>query len=167
VRPRECHPSFPWLKQSKRIISATTQPKIMAAGKKYRNAGIPIRNITVLMTATMAPAMPPPPDIFDTFICGVGSLFLILHLPTPRYHRLRRRVSVAESLKVQRQIRSRHQGATERPADTDGRYTAQAGTEGQARAEESRHPFRCHESPIRRAGDTAFERSPVLILAGP
>jgi hypothetical protein len=72
----------------------------MAAGKKYRNAGIPIRNITVLMTATMAPAMPPPPDIFDTFICGVGSPFLILRPPTPRYHRLRNHGLVAESLKV-------------------------------------------------------------------
>jgi hypothetical protein len=52
----------------------------MAAGKKYRKTGIPTRNMTMLMTANIAPAMPPPPGIFDTLICGFESSSLILHL---------------------------------------------------------------------------------------
>src|SRR5437870_7180313 len=68
------------------MINATPQPKTIAAGKKYRNAGTPMRNIRVLMTATMAPAMPPPPDIFDTLICGIEAPSLIQHLLTLNYH---------------------------------------------------------------------------------
>ena len=45
-----------------------------------------MRNISVLMMATMAPAMPPPPGIFETLICGFGVLSFTLHLLTLSYH---------------------------------------------------------------------------------
>jgi len=45
-----------------------------------------MRNITVLITANSAPAKPPPPGIFETFICGFGAPSLIPHFPTLGYH---------------------------------------------------------------------------------
>jgi hypothetical protein len=48
---------------------------------------MPMRNITVLMTANMAPAMPPPPRIFDTLICGFEASSLMLHLLLLGYHK--------------------------------------------------------------------------------
>ena len=68
------------------MIIATPHPKTMAAGRKYRNAGMPIRNITVQMMANSVPATPVPPGIFDTLICGVGVLSRIMHPLTTDYH---------------------------------------------------------------------------------
>lgn len=47
-----------------------------------------MRNVNVLMTANMAPAKPPPPEIFDTFIWGPESFLLMPHLLTQSYHKL-------------------------------------------------------------------------------
>jgi hypothetical protein len=55
----------------------------------YRSTGIPVRKITVLPTAKIAPAMPPPTVIFDMLICGRALSSCILHLLTLRYHNLR------------------------------------------------------------------------------
>jgi hypothetical protein len=57
----------------------------MAAGRKNRSAGMPMRNIRMLMTANRAPAKPPPPGIFDTLIWGLGVPSPILHLLIPGY----------------------------------------------------------------------------------
>ena len=55
----------------------------------YRSTGIPVRNITVLPTAKIAPAMPPPTVIFDMLICGRSVSSRIVHLLIVRYHNLR------------------------------------------------------------------------------
>jgi hypothetical protein len=50
------------------ITSATAQPKRTAAGNTYRITGMPIRKISMLPMAKIAPAMPPPTGIFDKLI---------------------------------------------------------------------------------------------------
>jgi hypothetical protein len=57
-----------------------------AAIKKYRNLGMPTRKISILPRANTAPAMPAPPGIFETLICGFGALSLMVHLQEPVYH---------------------------------------------------------------------------------
>jgi hypothetical protein len=65
----------------KRRTSAIPQPTISAATKKNRILGMATRNINMLPMANKAPAMPVPPGIFETLICGVGVPSLILHPP--------------------------------------------------------------------------------------
>src|SRR6266516_3091510 len=64
-----------------RTFSGGLRPRTIAAGKKYRNTGMPMRKITVLMTANRAPAIPPLPGIFDMLICGFGAPSFIFAPP--------------------------------------------------------------------------------------
>jgi hypothetical protein len=59
----------------------------MAAGNIYRSTGMPMRNIIVLTTAKIAPAMPPLTGIFAMLICGLRVSSLMLHLLALSYHK--------------------------------------------------------------------------------
>jgi hypothetical protein len=56
--------------RAKRRISAMPQPTRTAAGKTYRIAGMPMRNISILPMAKIAPAIPPPTRSLALLICG-------------------------------------------------------------------------------------------------
>src|SRR5215813_6285618 len=58
---------------------------------------MPMRNITVLMTANSAPAIPPLPGIFDMLICGVAAFSFILAPPDTRISNLRLQPSHLQS----------------------------------------------------------------------
>jgi hypothetical protein len=59
---------------------------MIEAIKKYRILGTPKRKISILLIANKAPAMPAPPGILETLICGFGALSLMLHLLSLDYH---------------------------------------------------------------------------------
>ena len=52
-----------------------------------------MRNIAVLQTVTIVPAMPPPTAIFDTLICGLRASSRIPHLLALSYHEFTSRSS--------------------------------------------------------------------------
>ncbi len=81
-----------------RRTGAIPPPKMIAATKKYRILGTPTRKISILPSANKAPAMPVPPGIFETLICGFGVPSLILHLLSSGYHGWAYNCSVAKSL---------------------------------------------------------------------
>jgi hypothetical protein len=59
---------------------------MIAPIKKYRILGTPKRKISILPMANNAPAIPVPPGILETLICGVGDSSLMPLLLSSDYH---------------------------------------------------------------------------------
>jgi hypothetical protein len=72
--------------RAKRRRSAMPQPIRTAAGKTYRIAGMPMRNISILPIVKIAPAIPPPTRSLALLICGRQVSSGMGHLLPRSYH---------------------------------------------------------------------------------